>query len=367
MKLFKLLVPVLALGLLAGCGEAKLEQSIVDAVSEIGALLTSGATGTPYSDRSMTINIKSGDTLVGTTSIKINQETLKVDTTNGVEVTISYAIDTESSANWVIAPGKPDAAHARIAPKIYDFEDYTSVLTATIAYGETTKAVSWNISVAQRGYELVVVPLGDVREEVAINTDFTTRGYLTGFFKDPTHVYAGAVIADGESAINLNRGQLGNLWAQDNYQIGDLVLVTGKHTTYNGVHQLVPTEMVMDYAYAEVSDPVDLVINSEAEFSAEALDGMDSRVIRMNNLVYVSGKEGVKVNGSHASIIMKFGTLNITLYVNYHISPVGQQEFIDVMADWVANETTVNYHGHLGWYTTGPQLTPFDANVFPSS
>lgn len=365
MKLTKFLVPLLAVALLAGCGEeVSVDQLVVDAASEIGALVTNGRTGSPYSDRTMTINLASGDTLSATTKLMINQETLKIDTTNGVEVTITYAIDEATAENWAIAPGKPDVNHSRLAPKIFDFESYESVLTATIAYGTKTKDISWNISIAERGYELVVIKIGDVRSsELAVNAEFTTRGYVTGFFKDKNHVYAGASIADGDSAINLNRQNLGSLWPSGGYQIGDLILVTGKYSTYNGVTQIGPTEISMNYDYAEVDEPIDLVISTEAEWSADALLGMDSRVISMTGLVYVSGKDALTVGGSHVQVTVKYFTKTLILYINYHVAEAGQQEFIDAMADWVANETTFNYHGHLGWYTPNPQLVPFEASA----
>lgn len=362
MKLTKFLIPALALVLLAGC-EDPLPQQIVEAASEIGALVTNGRTGMPYSDRTMTINMASGDTLSATTSVKINTETLGIDVVNGVEVTISYAFDAESAENWNIAQGKPDAIHARLAPKILDFEDYTSVLTATISYGDYSKDVAWNIAVAQRGYELVVVPIDQVRSSVAVNAEFTTRGYITGHYEEnQTHLYSGVMIADGDSAIMMYAGSLSILWFQGDYAIGDLVIVTGVYSPYSGLAEVKPNELALSYDYAEVEEPVDLIIASETDYTTAALTGMDGRIIQVNGLVYVSGKESLTSGGSHVTIKMKLGATNVDLRLNNHIGTTQQQAFIDLMANWVANTTTVNYHGHLGWYN-GPQVAPFTVDT----
>ncbi|MDD4154379.1 MAG: hypothetical protein PHT30_03090 [Bacilli bacterium] len=364
MKLTKFLIPTLALAFLAGCSvESDVGQAIVDAVSEIGALVSNGRTGMPYSDRTMTINMQSGDTLSATNVVKINQETLKMDMTNGVTVNISYDFDVDTADNWSIAEGKPDATHSRLAPKILDFEDYNSVLTATISYGETTKEVSWDIFVAQRGYELVVVPIADIRGNVEVNEEITTRGYITGHYENSlTHIYSGVMIADGDSAIMLYAGSLSTLWFQDEYAIGDLVIVSGLYSPYSGLAELKPTTLALSYEFAEVSEPVDLIISSEEEYTKEALTGMDGRIIQINGLVYVSGKESLTAGGSHVTIKMKFGATNVDFRLNYHIGTAVQQEFVDMMANWVANETTINYHGHLGWYS-GPQVAPFTTDA----
>ncbi|MFA5481423.1 MAG: hypothetical protein WC282_03480 [Bacilli bacterium] len=364
MKLAKLLIPVFALTALVGCEEAiPTEQLVVDAVSEIGALLTNASSGTPYSDRSMTINLTSGQTLSATTMVKINTETLKVDMVNGVEVTITYAIDETTAANWSIKLGSPDATHARLAPKIFDFDDYTSTLTGTIAYGTLTKAVSWTISIAQRGYELVVIPISEVRGTIAVDQEFTTRGYITGTMEpNTTHLYSGVFIADGEYAIMLYAGQLSNIWFQNEFAIGDLVMVTGKYAPYNGLSEMKPTEMAIDYAYAEVTEPVDIIIASEAEFSTVNLTGHDCAIIQVNGLVYQSGKELLTSGGGHVTIKFKLGATDVDMYVNYHVGKPVQEALIALMADWVSGTTTINFHGHLGWYNK-PQLMPLSAST----
>ena len=362
MKLSKFLIPALAIFLLTGC-EDPLEQRLVEAVSEIGALVTNGRTGMPYSDRTMTINMASGDTLSATTSVKINTETLSIDVVNGVEVTVTYAFDATTAENWNIAVGKPDAIHARLAPKILDFEDYSSVLTATIAYGSYSKVVTWNIDVAQRGYELVVVPISEIRGSVEVNAEITTRGYITGHYEESQlHLYSGVMIADGDSAIMMYAGSLSILWFQGDYAIGDLVIVTGVYSPYSGLAELKPNELSLSYDFAEVEEPVDLVIASEAEYTTAALTGMDGRIAQINGLVYVSGKESLTAGGSHVTIKMKLGATSVDLRLNYHIGTDMQQAFIDLMANWVANTTTINYHGHLGWYN-GPQVAPFTVDA----
>lgn len=364
MKLTKFLIPILALGLLAGCTEeVNVDQLVVDAVSEIGALLTNASSGTPYSDRTMTINLTSGQTLSATTSVKINTETFKVDVVNGVEVTIAYAIDEATAANWNIKPGSPDATHARLAPKIFDFEDYSSTLTGTIAYGSATKSVAWTISIAQRGYELIVIPISEVRGNVAVDQEFTTRGYITGTMEpNTTHLYSGVMIADGEYAIMLYAGQLSNIWFANEFAIGDLIIVSGKYSPYNGLSEMKPTEMAIDYAYAEVSEPVDIVIASEADFTTANLLGHDCCIIQVNGLVYQSGKENLTSGGGHVTIKFKLGATDVDMYINYHVGKSVQEPLIALMADWVAGTTTINYHGHLGWFNK-PQLMPLSAST----
>jgi len=359
MKLAKILIPVLALMALAGCEKPiPTEQLVVDAVSEIGALLTNGSSGTPYSDRTMTINLSSGETLNATTALKINAETLKVDAANGVEVTIAYAFDETTAANWNTKLGSPDASHARLAPKIFDFEDYVSTLTGTIACGDVTKAISWTIAVAQRGYELIVIPISEVRGNVVANQEFTTRGYITGTMEpNTTHLYSGVFIADGEYAIMLYAGQLSNLWFLGEFAIGDLVIVTGAYSPYNGLSEMKPVTLEIDYAFAEVEEPVDIVIAAEAEFTTAALTGHDGCIIQVGGLVYQSGKGNLTAGGSHATIKFKLGATDVDMYVNYHVGTTTQQAIVDLMADWVEGQTTIDYHGHLGWYNK-PQLMP---------
>lgn len=372
MKLFKkFLIPFLAIGFLAGCGEEEIvdwtPQQVLAEASNFGAILINGSTGTAYADRSQTVNVGTGDYLIGSRVINV-KNVIKDLVPVTVTVNVAFEMDDETLSNWTIGRQRPTTDHDRFIPTIPSgegAEDYSSVLTATLSYGEETLAVSWNIRV--RKIEIIETTIGAMRNGTAgvkVKDVVKIRGYITAHFDEgtgtaDTHMYAGVYIADGERAIMLYAGVMSSLWWESEepaFAIGDLVEVVGSYEPYNGLAEVKPASMVIIESDPNILAPVNLVISDAAtQWSKSALTGHDSRITVFNNLTYVSGT--VSANGQHSSIYFKSGTTEVLMYINYHVGTAVQDQFRTFIAGLTANVSVVNYTGVLSWYN-GPQLSP---------
>lgn len=372
MKLFKkFLIPFLAIGFLAGCGEEEIvdwtPQQVLAEASNFGAILINGSTGTVYADRSQTVNVGTGDYLIGSRVINV-KNVIKDLVTVTVTVNVAFEMDDETLSNWTIGRQRPTTDHDRFIPTIPSgegAEDYSSVLTATLSYGEETLAVSWNIRV--RKIEIIETTIGAMRNGTAgvkVKDVVKIRGYITAHFDEgtgtaDTHMYAGVYIADGERAIMLYAGVMSSLWWESEepaFAIGDLVEVVGSYEPYNGLAEVKPASMVIIESDPNILAPVNLVISDAAtQWSKSALTGHDSRITVFNNLTYVSGT--VSANGQHSSIYFKSGTTEVLMYINYHVGTAAQDQFRTFVAGLTANVSVVNFTGVLSWYN-GPQLSP---------
>jgi hypothetical protein len=372
MKLFKkFLIPFLAIGFLAGCGEEEIvdwtPQQVLAEASNFGAILINGSTGTAYADRSQTVNVGTGDYLIGSRVINV-KNVIKDLVPVTVTVNVAFEMDDETLSNWTIGRQRPTTDHDRFIPTIPSgegAEDYSSVLTATLSYGEETLAVSWNIRV--RKIEIIETTIGAMRNGTAgvkVKDVVKIRGYITAHFDEgtgtaDTHMYAGVYIADGERAIMLYAGVMSSLWWESEepaFAIGDLVEVVGSYEPYNGLAEVKPASMVIIESDPNVLAPVNLVISDAAtQWSKSALTGHDSRITVFNNLTYVSGT--VSANGQHSSIYFKSGTTEVLMYINYHVGTAAQDQFRTFVAGLTANVSVVNFTGVLSWYN-GPQLSP---------
>jgi hypothetical protein len=372
MKLFKkFLIPFLAIGFLAGCDEEEIvdwtPQQVLAEASNFGAILINGSTGTAYADRSQTVNVGTGDYLIGSRVINV-KNVIKDLVPVTVTVNVAFEMDDETLSNWTIGRQRPTTDHDRFIPTIPSgegAEDYSSVLTATLSYGEETLAVSWNIRV--RKIEIIETTIGAMRNGTAgvkVKDVVKIRGYITAHFDEgtgtaDTHMYAGVYIADGERAIMLYAGVMSSLWWESEepaFAIGDLVEVVGSYEPYNGLAEVKPASMVIIESDPNILAPVNLVISDAAtQWSKSALTGHDSRITVFNNLTYVSGT--VSANGQHSSIYFKSGTTEVLMYINYHVGTAVQDQFRTFIAGLTANVSVVNFTGVLSWYN-GPQLSP---------
>ncbi len=335
--------------------------------SNFGAILINGSTGTAYADRSQTVNVGTGDYLIGSRVINV-KNVIKDLVPVTVTVNVAFEMDDETLSNWTIGRQRPTTDHDRFIPTIPSgegAEDYSSVLTATLSYGEETLAVSWNIRV--RKIEIIETTIGAMRNGTAgvkVKDVVKIRGYITAHFDEgtgtaDTHMYAGVYIADGERAIMLYAGVMSSLWWESEepaFAIGDLVEVVGSYEPYNGLAEVKPASMVIIESDPNILAPVNLVISDAAtQWSKSALTGHDSRITVFNNLTYVSGT--VSANGQHSSIYFKSGTTEVLMYINYHVGTAVQDQFRTFIAGLTANVSVVNYTGILSWYN-GPQLSP---------
>lgn len=372
-KITKVVMPLLLAAGLAACGgETKpLNQQIVQSVSNIGSLVMNGSTGSAYPDRSVGYNINYGENIFVTLSVKKNYTT--TDSTGAqvnevANVTITYKMDDASTAKWKYQGFVRDTSGTLLSDKgQYSVIDqgentvnFTSTLTATISWDGYSEDFSWTINVKFQEYTPISLEAFRVNGGVSSGGYIKTAGYITGKFSD---TYAGVFIASGEKAVMLYAGNLEALMTSTSAQIGDLVVVKGQYSPYNGLAEIKPATMqVVESAPSglTVNTPVDLTIAASG-WSTAALASNDSRITNMNDLTLVSVP--TLTVGSHWTIVFKTSTnVTVNVYVNYHVGSDVQNAIKNLLSSATAGTSVFNFVGGiLSWYNA-PQLSPLSAS-----
>lgn len=142
----KILLPLLAIGLLTGCDWN--DEKVLEEASNFGAIVVNGKSGAVYSDRSITINLTSGDSIYVSKSITV-KDVIIDDEPQNVVVTVTYALDETTKSKWLFRENKPDSAHDQYIPivPLNAADNFSTTLTATLAYGEKTLELEWHFDV----------------------------------------------------------------------------------------------------------------------------------------------------------------------------------------------------------------------------
>lgn len=380
------LIPLFALSMLSGCTPSEgimSTKDILEQASRFGSLVVNGTTGSAYPDRTMDIKLSGKEFLIVARTYTVRNVLLEKDGERiDVVVAVSYSVDEESTNLWKVAERNPDKAHDKLTPEFPSVgeDDYFSVLTATFklyyekdveAVDKTELKVSWNIFLRAPVENVIDTTIANIRNgttTVKVGEYIRVKGYITDHFYEgsetDTQVFIGTFIADGNRAITLYGGKLSKLWfnkGTPTFQVGDLVEAVAKYNPLDGLVRIEPNTLkkVVD---ATILQPVNLVITDAAQqWNATYLLGHDGRMTKFDNLIFKSAN--LKTVDAHGEL--KFtaeGTeIEVTMAINYRMGSVEKQKIHDMVDDWTAGVTKINYTGILSW-KNNPILGPTDAS-----
>lgn len=146
----KILLPFVAIGLLTGCDWS--DDKVLEEASNFGAIVVNGKSGAVYSDRSITINLSTGDSIYVSKSIIVRDVIIDEEPQN-VTVTATYDLDEATKSQWLFRENKPDELHNQYIPIVpLDAADnFSTTLTATLVYEEKTLELEWHFNVNAKG------------------------------------------------------------------------------------------------------------------------------------------------------------------------------------------------------------------------
>ena len=266
--------------------------------------------------------------------------------------TYEYGEDFDSSAITVYA-NMSDGKKINVTPEV-EISTYSPTLTDFVSG-------SYQISVSYGGFNetvdlVLTAAINDVQEFRASETGGIVVGTVTGI----TNAFA-----NDDSVINIwiNDETGGLLLYRVNKSVidGDLavgqkIAADGSFTIYNG---LVEAENVTAVAVIGEGDEITpIAINA---FDTASLEGLDSSLINIEGLTYVSGS--IANGTSAANVTVKYQGSNITLRAPTTGAAVALRDA--GLDDWFGKieDLPFNFVGHLGWFNA-PQLAPLSLDDF---
>ncbi|MBO8425695.1 MAG: hypothetical protein IAC61_00045 [Firmicutes bacterium] len=225
-------------------------------------------------------------------------------------------------------------------PILSDFISGIYQMTAT--YGGVSGTFDLNLTATIKGYR-----------------DSRTSGILIGTVTGVEKVYADSTdinvwINDGTSGIMIYK--ISESEIEGELAIGKRIAVEGGQNVFNGLSQVNNLTRAVIIGDGEEIAPVDI-----DAFDSDSLEGLDSSLINVEGLTYVSGSiaSGTKA----ANVIVKYQGSNLTLRAPTNgaavaLSDAGLDAWFDKIED-----LPFNFVGHLGWFNA-PQLAPLSLDDF---
>ena len=225
-------------------------------------------------------------------------------------------------------------------PTLDDFVSGTYQMTAT--YGGVSEIFDLNLTATIKGYR-----------------DSRTSGILIGTVTGVEKVYADSTdinvwINDGTSGIMIYR--ISESEIEGELAIGKRIAVEGGQTVFNGLYEVNNLTRAVIIGDGEEIAPVDI-----DAFDSDSLEGLDSSLINVEGLTYVSGS--IANGTAAANVTVKYQGSNITLRAPTAGAAVALRDAR--LDDWFGKieDLPFNFVGHLGWYN-GPQLAPLSLDDF---
>jgi len=358
-KLLSLIIPALLLTGLTSCGNSKKYDALCAAAADSAPILLNSSTGK---------EIQTSETRVR--ELKDYNSVLALNSYTFQEKELEITWELAPKEKWVQSIYSLDETRYKITP-IYGKEAYDASIKCIVSYKEgndsgkaelnwkfhveSTETVEMTLEQINTKYVENGNQLGDLaKNEEGKDVVIGTRGIITGHFAEPDDVYAGVFIQDGDYALQLYAGSLSSLWKEGNFKVGDCVFVVGKLSIY-GVIEMAP-EMLesIDATAYNIKAPNTLDLSNK-EWNGSLMVNQ-SALISLDNCVYSSGN--VEKEGAHASINFKRNGTDVLAYCNYHLGKTAMLAIKDLVATYVANETTVTIKGVIGFYNGTPQIVP---------
>lgn len=225
-------------------------------------------------------------------------------------------------------------------PTLDDFVSGTYQMTAT--YGGVSEIFDLNLTATIKGYR-----------------DSRTSGILIGTVTGVEKVYADSTdinvwINDGTSGIMIYR--ISESEIEGELAIGKRIAVEGGQTVFNGLYEVNSLTRAVIVGDGEEIAPVDI-----DAFDSDSLEGLDSSLINVEGLTYVSGS--IASGTSAANVTVKYQGSSITLRAPTAGAAVALRDAR--LDDWFGKieDLPFNFVGHLGWFNA-PQLAPLSLDDF---
>ena len=222
--------------------------------------------------------------------------------------------------------------------------------------GSEIKSHVWNIRINAEKVKPVLQKISEGRKKTKGET-VVTKGYITGFMNnvDGDEFKNGVWIADGNDGMMLYGGNLASVMGV--IEIGDLVLVAGTASPYNGLFEINPKSLVKtDDPSIKDADPV--AAPAWKELSENDLKGLVA--VNANDPLLIKGAtittdvDGLKADGA-MTIAVKLGNTSINCYVNKHTNADQRKALVDHLK---ANKgKTVDVKSIGGWNNDTFQIT----------
>ena len=288
------------------------------------------------------------------------------------ETTINVNVEAPADLNELVVDSQPN----KISYKYGESIDYSGLrILAKYSDGKTVDVTpevdlseheisfddcalgSYSSTIEYKGKEVILSFSASVEYSVSeyrsLDDDSvgSISGVVTGWVSASDN---SLFITDGDSSILVYN--LGSNFLTDTQDIiGKTVFVNGAKDTYSG---LIEIKNVSDFLVGEPSslpDPFEI-----SEFNEDALAGMDSRLVHMSGLEYVSGN--LASGGKASNVYLEYGNTDVTLRVNNNTHAVEIAGEISDFFNTIEN-LPFDFTGHLGWYN-GPQLSPTSIDEF---
>lgn len=225
-------------------------------------------------------------------------------------------------------------------PTLDDFASGTYQMTAT--YSGVSETFDLNLTATIKGYR-----------------DSRTSGILIGTVTGVEKVYADSTdinvwINDGTAGIMIYSISESDI--EGELAVGKKIAVEGGQTVYNGLYEVNNLTRAVIIGDGEEIASVDVVA-----FDSNSLEGLDSSLINVEGLTYVSGSIA---NGTYAAnVTVKYQGSNLTLRAPTAGAAVALDEAgLGAWFDKI-EDLPFNFVGHLGWFNA-PQLAPLSLDDF---
>lgn len=212
----------------------------------------------------------------------------------------------------------------------------------------------WNIRVNGETVEPVWQKIADARLKNNGETVVTT-GYVAAFMntKSDSEYSNGVWLADGNDGIMLYGTKLTAYFTT--LKIGDMVMVIGQASPYNGLFEIKPNSLTIVDATPEPIAPTSFKVTSEDQLKAMTAVNCSDPVI-FENVSIVSDPDKMTVaDGSAITVNVKVGDTQIAYYMNKHTDMAERQAVVDLLK---ANKgKTCTLKAVMGYNSSKLQIT----------
>lgn len=232
------------------------------------------------------------------------------------------------------------AVFSEYAPAFEDFVNGT--YDVTVSYGGVSETIHLNLTATIKDYR-----------ESGSNGIFV--GTVTGFEK----LYSNSAdinvwVNDGTAGIMIYKISESDIVGD--LAVGKKIAVEGGQTEFNGLAEVNSLTRAVILGNGEQIDPVEI-----SAFDSTSLEGLDSSLINVEGLTYVSGS--IANGTSAANVTVKYQGSNLTLRAPTAGAAVALRDAgLDAWLDKI-EDLPFNFVGHLGWFNA-PQLAPLSLDDF---
>ena len=231
------------------------------------------------------------------------------------------------------------------------------ITLADIAAGKYEFTVSYNgvdetVAVTIDEEVLTIAEARESKNEIVFAGTITG---ITGVYSNSSDV--NVYIADSTGAIMLYRFNP-TIVKGGELAVGNKIYVVAKTTVYNGLAETAQNGISDLYVSGKGEE---IAAKPVTDLTAEGLAGLDSSIISVEGLEYVSGSVGT--SSKAGDITLKYGETTVAMRAPTNAAAgVLDEAGLD---DWFDKTSGLpfNFTGHLGWYYK-PQLAPISMDDF---